>query len=100
MTHGASRGHFGVPTPWRFDLWVQRWRTTQAHGDVVIVRFADDFVVGFQHGVEAERFLADLRERFARFGLALHADKAQRRRPCMRRCQTSLESSSPALHRC
>ena len=40
-----------------FDLWVQRWRTTQAHGDVVVVRFADDFVVGFQHRKEAERFL-------------------------------------------
>ena len=41
-----------------FDLWVQRWRTTQARGDVIVVRFADDFVVGFQHRVEAERFLS------------------------------------------
>ena len=60
-----------------FDLWVQRWRTTQAHGDVVVVRFADDFVVGFQHRGEAERFLAELRERFARFGLTLHPDKTR-----------------------
>jgi RNA-directed DNA polymerase len=60
-----------------FDLWVQRWRTTQAHGDVVVVRFADDFVVGFQHRAEAERFLAELRERFARFGLTLHPDKTR-----------------------
>jgi RNA-directed DNA polymerase len=60
-----------------FDLWVQRWRTTQAHGEVVVVRFADDFVVGFQHRVEAERFLAELRERFARFGLTLHPDKTR-----------------------
>jgi RNA-directed DNA polymerase len=60
-----------------FDLWVQRWRTTQAHGDVVVVRFADDFVVGFQHRKEADRFLAELRERFARFGLTLHPDKTR-----------------------
>jgi group II intron reverse transcriptase/maturase len=60
-----------------FDLWVQRWRTTQAHGDVVVVRFADDFVVGFQHRAEAERFLAELRERFARFGLTLHPEKTR-----------------------
>jgi group II intron reverse transcriptase/maturase len=60
-----------------FDLWVQRWRTRQAHGDVVVVRFADDFVVGFEHREEAERFLADLRERFARFGLTLHPDKTR-----------------------
>src|SRR5947207_12253301 len=51
-----------------FDLWVQRWRKTQAHGDVVVVRFADDFVVGFEHRQDAERFLAELRERFSRFG--------------------------------
>ena len=60
-----------------FDLWVQRWRTTQAHGDVVVVRFADDFVVGFQYREEAERFLTALRERFARFGLTLHPDKTR-----------------------
>ncbi len=60
-----------------FDLWVQRWRTTQAHGDVVVVRYADDFVVGFQHRHEAEQFLRELRERFARFGLALHPDKTR-----------------------
>ena len=60
-----------------FDLWVQRWRQTQATGDVVVVRFADDFVVGFQHRPEAERFLAELRERFAKFGLSLHPDKTR-----------------------
>jgi len=60
-----------------FDLWVQRWRRTQARGDVVVVRFADDFVVGFEHREEAERFLAELRERFAKFGLALHPDKTR-----------------------
>jgi group II intron reverse transcriptase/maturase len=60
-----------------FDLWVQRWRKTQAHGDVVVVRFADDFVVGFEHRDEAERFLVELRERFARFGLELHPEKTR-----------------------
>ena len=60
-----------------FDLWVARWRKQQAQGDVVVVRFADDFVVGFEHREEAVRFLADLRERFARFGLTLHPDKTR-----------------------
>ena len=60
-----------------FDLWVQRWRKKQARGDVVVVRWADDFVVGFQHRDEAERFLAELRERFAKFGLELHPDKTR-----------------------
>jgi group II intron reverse transcriptase/maturase len=60
-----------------FDLWAQRWREKQARGDVVVVRFADDFVVGFQHRHEAERFLLELRERFARFGLELHPDKTR-----------------------
>lgn len=60
-----------------FDLWVQRWRRTQARGDVVVVRFADDFVVGFEHREEAERFLTELRDRFAQFGLTLHPDKTR-----------------------
>ena len=60
-----------------FDLWVQRWRQKQAQGDVIVVRFADDFVVGFEHRHEAERFLAELRERFAQFGLELHPDKTR-----------------------
>jgi len=59
------------------DLWVQRWKRKQARGEVILVRFADDFVAGFQHRHEAERFLAELRERFARFGLQLHADKTR-----------------------
>jgi RNA-directed DNA polymerase len=60
-----------------FDLWVQRWRKTQAHGDMIIVRFADDFIVGFQHRAEAERFLTELRERFAKFSLELHPEKTR-----------------------
>jgi hypothetical protein len=54
-----------------FDLWAERWRKTQTQGDVIIVRFADDFVVGFQHESDARRFLEDLRERFRKFNLEL-----------------------------
>ena len=60
-----------------FDLWAHRWRQTHAHGDVIIVRYADDAIVGFQHRAEAERFLAELRERFAKFGLELHPEKTR-----------------------
>jgi group II intron reverse transcriptase/maturase len=60
-----------------FDLWVQRWRRTEARGDVVVVRYADDFVVGFEHREDAQRFLDDLRARVARFSLALHPDKTR-----------------------
>src|SRR5438093_4125478 len=60
-----------------FDLWVQRWRQTQARGDAVVVRFADDFAVGFEHRQDAERFLVELRERFSRFRLELHPDKTR-----------------------
>ena len=60
-----------------FDLWAQWWRSRRAHGDVIIVRFADDFVAGFEHLADAERFLADLRARFAKFGLELHPDKTR-----------------------
>ena len=54
------------------DLWADWWRSRYAHGDVIIVRFADDFIAGFEHQGDAERFLADLRERFAKFALELH----------------------------
>jgi RNA-directed DNA polymerase len=60
-----------------FDLWVQRWRKKQTSGDVIAVRFADDFVLGFQRREEAERFLVELRDRFAQFGLELHPDKTR-----------------------
>jgi RNA-directed DNA polymerase len=60
-----------------FDLWADWWRRRYAHGDVIIVRFADDVIVGFEHQVDAQRFLADLRERFAKFGLELHPDKTR-----------------------
>jgi len=60
-----------------FDLWADWWRRRYAHGDVVIVRFADDITVGFEHRNDAERFLSELRERFAKFGLELHPDKTR-----------------------
>jgi len=60
-----------------FDLWAQRWRKTQAHGDVIIVRYADDFIVGFQYRADAERFLTELRERLAKFKLELHPEKTR-----------------------
>lgn len=59
------------------DLWVAHWRRTQASGDVVTVRYADDFVVGFQHRHDAERFLEDLRARFQKFSLELHPEKTR-----------------------
>ena len=60
-----------------FDLWADQWRRRQARGDVVIVRFADDFVVGFQYRHEAEQFLKELQERFQKFNLKLHATKTR-----------------------
>ena len=59
------------------DLWADWWRHRHARGDVIIVRFADDFIVGFEHREDAERFLDELRERFARFGLELHPGKTR-----------------------
>jgi len=59
------------------DLWTQRWRSKQARGDVIIVRYGDDFVVGFQYRNEAEQYLEQLRRRFEHFGLELHVDKTR-----------------------
>ena len=59
------------------DLWADWWRKRHAHGDVVIVRFADDFIIGFEHKDDADRFLAELRGRFAEFGLELHPGKTR-----------------------
>ena len=60
-----------------FDLWAQNWRRRHARGEVVLVRFADDIVTGFQHKSDAEQFLAEFRQRLAEFGLALHPDKTR-----------------------
>ena len=59
------------------DLWVHQWRRRNAHGRVSIVRYADDFVMGFENEADARRMLADLKERLAKFGLSLHEDKTR-----------------------
>jgi hypothetical protein len=59
-----------------FDLWVRAWRR-RAAGDVIVVRYADDIIVGFEYEWEARRFWNELRDRFAKFGLALHPDKTR-----------------------
>jgi RNA-directed DNA polymerase len=59
------------------DLWAHQWRRRHARGDVIIVRFADDYMVGFEHRDDAERFLHDLRARFAKFALELHPEKTR-----------------------
>src|SRR5947209_2476146 len=61
-----------------FDLWVNVWRNKWAQGEVVAVRYADDVILGFQHRTDADRFLENLRERLAKFGLELHPDKTRR----------------------
>ncbi len=60
-----------------FDLWVQAWRRKRARGDVIVVRFADDIVVGFQVKSDAEQFWAELTERLRKFALELHPDKTR-----------------------
>jgi hypothetical protein len=60
-----------------FDLWVQQWRKKHARGDVIVVRFADDFIVGFQHRDDAMRFQRALQDRLGRFSLELHPDKTR-----------------------
>ncbi|WP_347335968.1 reverse transcriptase domain-containing protein [Bradyrhizobium murdochi] len=60
-----------------FDLWAERRRRQEAHGDMIIVRYADDLVVGFEHEDEARRFLDAMRERFEAFALTLHPDKTR-----------------------
>jgi group II intron reverse transcriptase/maturase len=59
------------------DLWVRQWRHRKAWGRVTIVRYADDFVMGFEKEVDARRMMADLKDRLAKFGLALHEDKTR-----------------------
>jgi len=59
------------------DLWINDWRKCHAQGEVTIVRYADDFVIGFREESDARRCLADLKERFARFGLELHPEKTR-----------------------
>jgi RNA-directed DNA polymerase len=59
------------------DLWAERWRRREATGDMIIVRYADDIVVGFEHEADARRFLDAMRVRFEEFALSLHPDKTR-----------------------
>jgi hypothetical protein len=80
---GFTAGSIGFPLlanvylHYVFDRWGRSWRRRHARGDIVVTRFADDFVVGFQHLGDAKRFLSDLRERFGKFNLELHPDKTR-----------------------
>jgi group II intron reverse transcriptase/maturase len=60
-----------------FDLWINDWRERYAKGEVIVIRYADDFVIGFREKADAQRCLAALRERFAKFGLELHPEKTR-----------------------
>src|SRR4030088_3199059 len=59
------------------DLWAERWRRREATGDMIIVRYADDIIVGFEHEADARRFLQAMRERLGEFALSLHPDKTR-----------------------
>ena len=60
-----------------FDLWAEVWREKAAQGDMIVVRYADDLVVGFEHRADAERFLKEFQERLAKFGLEIHPEKTR-----------------------
>src|ERR1700683_4942258 len=60
-----------------FDLWVQAWRQKRAHGDVIVVRYADDIVVGFNSKADADQFRAELTARMQKFHLELHPEKTR-----------------------
>jgi RNA-directed DNA polymerase len=59
------------------DLWAERWRRHEATGDMIIVRYADDFIVGFEHEGDAHRFLDAMRKRLQKFALSLHPEKTR-----------------------
>jgi len=60
-----------------FDLWIQAWRRRQTRGEVIVVRYADDIVLGFQYSTDAEQFRQELAERLGKFGLELHSEKTR-----------------------
>src|SRR6267143_432941 len=81
---GSPQGSVITPTlaniylHYAFDLWVNVWRKKWAHGEVVVIRYADDTILGFQHQADADRFLENLQELLGMFGLELHPDKTRR----------------------
>jgi group II intron reverse transcriptase/maturase len=60
-----------------FDLWAERWRRREATGDVIMIRYADDIIVGFEHESDARRFWDAMRERLREFSLSLHPEKTR-----------------------
>ena len=82
-TRGAPQGAVVSPIlanaylHYALDLWVHRWRQERASGDVIVIRYADDFIAGFQYEHEARAFLLELQERLRKFELALHPDKTR-----------------------
>src|SRR5204863_5360337 len=60
-----------------FDLWAKQWRRREARGNMIVVRYADDLVVGFEHEADARRFWDEMRTRFEQFGLELHGEKTR-----------------------
>ena len=76
---GGSASPFlaNVYLHYAFDTWIQWWRKHNAHGDVIVVRWADDIVIGFQRKTDADRFQAELVERFRKFHLELHPEKTR-----------------------
>jgi RNA-directed DNA polymerase len=82
-TEGTPQGSVASPLlanvylHYVYDLWVQQWRKRHAKGDMIVVRYADDTIVGFQHRHDAERFLIGLKERLAQFALSLHPEKTR-----------------------
>ena len=83
MTEGTGQGSVISPLlaniylHYALDLWAVRWRRREATGDMIIVRYADDFIVGFQHESDARRFLDEMRERLRKFALTLHPEKTR-----------------------
>jgi group II intron reverse transcriptase/maturase len=82
-TEGAPQGATASPLlanvylHYALDLWAEQWRRRHARGDMIFVRYADDYMVGFEYRGDAERFLTELRERLAKFGLELKAEKTR-----------------------
>jgi group II intron reverse transcriptase/maturase len=74
---GASPLLANVYLHYVFDLWAEQWRRRQANGRIIIVRYADDVIVGFEHEGDARRFRDAMRERLEQFGLELHGDKTR-----------------------
>ena len=88
------------------DLWAERWRRREATGDMIIVRYADDFIVGFQHEADARRFLDEMRTRLQEFALTLHPEKTRliefgrfaAARPQATRARQAGDLQLPGLH--